>query len=58
VFVYFQFVFQIDFIINKDTTLFISLEKLQKFVPQWYMIIIAASFIFVIDLCMLKLVLS
>jgi hypothetical protein len=34
------------------------LEKLQKFVPWWYMIIIAALFIFVIDLCMLKLVLS
>jgi hypothetical protein len=32
-FVYFQFVFQVDIIINKDTTLIISLEKLQKFVP-------------------------
>jgi hypothetical protein len=29
-----------------------------KFVPWWYMIIIAALFIFVIELCMLKLVLS
>jgi hypothetical protein len=29
-----------------------------KFVSWWYMIIIAALFIFVIDLCMLKLVLS
>jgi hypothetical protein len=27
-------------------------------VPWWYMIIIAALFIFVIDLCMFKLVLS
>ena len=29
-FVYFQFVFQLDVIINKDTTLIISLEKLQN----------------------------
>jgi hypothetical protein len=33
VFVYFQFVFQLDIIINKDTTLIVSLEKLQKIVP-------------------------
>jgi hypothetical protein len=54
VFVYFQFVFQFVVIINKDTTFIAPLEKLQKFVPWWYMIIIAALFIFVIDLCMLK----
>jgi hypothetical protein len=29
-----------------------------KFVSWWYMIIIVALFIFVIELCMLKLVLS
>jgi hypothetical protein len=57
-FFYFQLVFQLDIIINKETTLIISLEKLQQFVPWWYMIIIAALFIFVIDLCMLKIVLS
>jgi hypothetical protein len=46
------------FIMNKVTTKFLPLVKLQKFVPLWYMIIIAALFIFVIDLCMFKLVLS
>jgi hypothetical protein len=43
---------------NKDTTLFFIFVKVMKFMPWWYMIIVAALFIFVFDLCMLKPVLS